>query len=451
MSSDIKTFFDAVYLINLKRRRDRLVRFQKIVKEVGGWPLKEWELIEAIDGGSGTVPPPPDWKSGGGAWGCRQSHILIHQKALMAGHEKILILEDDCELREDFIERLTKFLTIVPDDWECLMLGGQNMKEPELIVEGLVRCKNTQRTHALAFRGQAIRDVYQMYCGTNVHIDWRLGPFMGRRRQTYAPQPFIIGQTQGKSDITQRQTPAKFWNEPEQRTEVVFLIAPREVAEHCRQHGCHYGADINSEGRDRGLRKMFPKRGQYTTGVANFVNLIRWEAESFAEAPGIVTVWDPNANKEAYEKVKAQVGKKTFCLIEATTIEEAEKKFMEHDSLKQLFFERKRNTRKPVILLKVSREIRDELDRNDIIHCGYWKDESTGIDNGLIKVFSHKKPNLRGWISLVYLESEHRAALPCVWHPDATVEIVKTTGERVVVVEADSYEEALKQCDAALP
>lgn len=451
MSTDIKTFFDAVYLINLKRRRDRLVRFTKITEEVGGWPLKDWEVIEAIDGGNGTIPAPADWKSGGGAWGCRQSHILIHQKALMAGHEKILILEDDCELREDFIERLTEFLTIVPEDWECLMLGGQHMKQPELVVEGLVRCKNTQRTHALAFRGRAIKDVYRMYCGTNVHIDWRLGPFMGRRRQTYAPHPLLIGQTQGKSDITQRQTPAKFWNEPEQRGDVAFLIAPQSVAEHCRQHGCHYGADIDRHGRDRGLRKAFNKPGQYTKGVDDFVNLMRWEAESFAEAPGIITVWDPNATKEAFDQVKEKVTSKNFYLIEADTKEEAEEKFKEHGEFSQLFFLRKKNTRKPVILLKTSREIRDQLDNKDIIHCGYWKDEETGIDNGLIKAFTAKKPNLRGWIHLVYLESEHRAALPCVWHPDATLKDVETTGERVVVVEADSYDIAVRLCDEALP
>lgn len=450
MSVDLKTFFDGVYLINLKRRRDRIVRWEKLVKEIGGWPLRDWQVVEAIDGGNDTVPFPIDWHSGGGAWGCRQSHIKIHQDALMAGHESILILEDDCEIRDDFITKLTEFLNKVPEDWEALMLGGQHMKDPELIEEGLVRCKNTQRTHALAFRGRAIKDVYQMYCGTNVHIDWRLGPFLGRRRQTYAPHPLLIGQTAGKSDITQRQTPAKFWNEPDTRG-FVYLVAPRSVAEHCRLRGCHYGQDLNRNGRDRGLQKCFPKPGVYTGGINNFVSCIGWECESFSEAPGIPTVWDVNATAETHNLVQKKNPSTRFDLIVADTNEEAERQFAEHKDFGPLFFARKRNIRKPVILLQASREIRDHLDHHDIIHCGFWRDDDTGIDMGLTSIMNNKQPNLGKWITEIRIEAEFRAALPCIWHPAITEKIAETTGERVIVVKAKNIDEAINQCDEALP
>ena len=448
MSVDLNSFFDAVYLINLKRRRDRLVRWEKLVNNVGGWPLRDWKVIEAIDGN--VVPHPIDWRSGGGAWGCRQSHIHIHQDALLAGHESILILEDDCEIRDDFALKLEEFLNKVPDDWETLMLGGQHMKTPELISEGLVRCKNTQRTHALALRGRAIKDVYQMYCGTNVHIDWRLGPFLGRRRQTYAPQPLLIGQTAGKSDITLRQTPAKFWNEPEKRG-FVFLVAPRSVAEHCRLHGCHYGQDLNKNGRDRGLQKCFPKPGVYVGGINSFVGCIGWECESFSEAPGIPTVWDANATVENCELIRKKNPSTPFDLIVADTNEEADRKFSEHPQFKPLYFPRKRNIQKPVILLEASRDIRDYLDHHDIVHCGFWRDEITGIDMGLTHIMKMKQPSLGKWIYEIGIEADFRAALPCIWHPEVTKKIAETTGKRVIVVKAKNIDEAVNQCDEALP
>ena len=46
MSSFLKDFFDAAYLINLKRRRDRLVHvFIDVCEEIGGWPFYELKVI----------------------------------------------------------------------------------------------------------------------------------------------------------------------------------------------------------------------------------------------------------------------------------------------------------------------------------------------------------------------------------------------------------------------
>ena len=80
------------------------------------------------------------------------SHRQIMREAIEAGIESILVLEDDALPVEDFTSRAIEFLECVPDDWDCLMLGGQHLMAPDRIGPGIVRCVGTQRTHAFAVR-----------------------------------------------------------------------------------------------------------------------------------------------------------------------------------------------------------------------------------------------------------------------------------------------------------
>ena len=97
--------------------------------------------------------------------------------------------------------------------WDCLMIGGQHYEsEPEPIMEGVVKCTNTQRTHAYAVQGEFIKLLRDMRAEEKTgHIDWRMGPFCAKYN-TYAPNPFLIGQSGGVSDITNRDDGNRFWN-----------------------------------------------------------------------------------------------------------------------------------------------------------------------------------------------------------------------------------------------
>jgi hypothetical protein len=156
---NLKTFFDRVVLINLQRRLDRLGAIKEQVR-VKGWPFREFEVFNAIDGKK--VPVSLGWSKGGGVYGCRQSHVGVLQSALMDGVDRLLVLEDDFVVKETFTEECEKFFTNVPDDWDQLMLGGQHIKSAFEVGDGIVRCKNTQRTHAYAVRGNMMRDLYSV-------------------------------------------------------------------------------------------------------------------------------------------------------------------------------------------------------------------------------------------------------------------------------------------------
>ena len=81
-----------------------------------------------------------------------------------------------------------------------------------LDIPGVVKCHNCQRTHAYAVKGQFMQDMYDVWAGMNSgHIDHIMGPFAAQYN-TYAPDPFLCGQNEGKSDINCRNEGVRFWS-----------------------------------------------------------------------------------------------------------------------------------------------------------------------------------------------------------------------------------------------
>jgi hypothetical protein len=211
----IEKTFDRIVVINLKRRPDRLEAFQKRIAECN-WPFRSIEIFHAIDGN--VVQPPSSFKQGGGAWGCLQSHLQILQQAMCDGIESLLILEDDFVPSLQFHTGVKEFLANVPLDWDALMLGGQHMKKPAHVGHGIVRCRDTQRTHAYALRTRAIRALYKAWqVIESEHCDWVMGPVLARHR-TYAPDPFLAGQAADHSDITPGNYQERFWSKEKSDT-----------------------------------------------------------------------------------------------------------------------------------------------------------------------------------------------------------------------------------------
>lgn len=78
--------------------------------------------------------------------GCTASHAQVIQRALIMGLENCLVLEDDCELCDDFPKRLHELQ--LPKDWDLCYLGGTHIEKPVKITDDLYRCSNTLTTHA---------------------------------------------------------------------------------------------------------------------------------------------------------------------------------------------------------------------------------------------------------------------------------------------------------------
>jgi hypothetical protein len=186
----------------------------------------------------------------------------------------------------------------LPEDYDGLCLGGQHMgRGPEKIKPGVVRCLNTQRTHAYSAKGAYMKALYELWVSpeTNVHIDWRLGHIQPQHR-IYAPDPFLIAQERSKSDINGRLNPRQSWNPPSPDAPTILFRGPREVLEGMRAYGWHIGHDRDlTTGIDKGLLAVFQSDNP-ARKLKDWMNTLQWEAASIEGST--VVVWHPLATAE---------------------------------------------------------------------------------------------------------------------------------------------------------
>jgi hypothetical protein len=197
--------FDRVVVINLARRPDRMERFWTLL---GDWPFQKPQRIEAVDGAAVGVPE--GWDKGPGAWGCLLSHRAILESAIADNVRALLVLEDDAYPVKNFRELIGNFLQNVPNDWDGLMLGAEHLLPPTAISPGVVRCQASNRSHAYVVRGKFMHTLAQFWRNTtNDHCDLVISSLM-RHFKLYAPDPLLIGQDAGQSDVTGRKEWLRF-------------------------------------------------------------------------------------------------------------------------------------------------------------------------------------------------------------------------------------------------
>ncbi len=230
--------FERTFVLNLKRRPDRLKQFRDEMKK--GWPFAYPEVFEAIDGK--LCPCPPHFHQGSAVWGCFQSHRQMLERALRDGNQSLLILEDDAVLCEGFREKALKFAADVPDDWEFLWLGGQHMKPPIKVKPGIVQATHIDRMHAYAVRGRGLVELYKYWSEWHSgHCDWALSQWVSQFK-TYCAYPWIVGQRAGTSDINIPMKQDEFFSaftvgvpadfalpvKPNGRNHLVYFIWPKK-------------------------------------------------------------------------------------------------------------------------------------------------------------------------------------------------------------------------------
>jgi GR25 family glycosyltransferase involved in LPS biosynthesis len=137
--------FDAVYVINLDSRPDRMMEFREGMRSLG---MADHEIDEKIIRFSGIVPP-----TGLGALGCTLSHLGIVKHAKEAGYEKILVFEDDAVPYKEGLENMEGVIRdLQSEDWEIYYLGYNSHHPLELHSGNSLRAKDLFSTHAVAYK-----------------------------------------------------------------------------------------------------------------------------------------------------------------------------------------------------------------------------------------------------------------------------------------------------------
>ena len=145
---------DKTFLINLKKRKDRLDHF---IQQVNAHDLGNFEIFEAIDGSSIVEN---NLRLNKGELGLVYSTIKILEESLEKKYKKILIIEDDCLFNEN-INEIDTYLDKLPNDWDFTYFGGNhnihvNSPYPKIINDKIVKVHNTFATHCIMIHERII-------------------------------------------------------------------------------------------------------------------------------------------------------------------------------------------------------------------------------------------------------------------------------------------------------
>jgi len=120
-----------VLYINLEKRSDRREHVEKELKKIG-FPATRFNAIKLKNG----------------ALGCSMSHLRCIQHAKEQNWPHILVCEDDIQFLDPelFRRQMNKFLKNHIDDWDVLLLAGNNMPPFQEIDETCVKVSQCQTT-----------------------------------------------------------------------------------------------------------------------------------------------------------------------------------------------------------------------------------------------------------------------------------------------------------------
>jgi glycosyl transferase family 25 len=136
--SDIKH----AYYINLEHRTDRKEHVEKQLENVGINATR----FNAI-------------KTQNGAIGCSMSHLKILQDAHSKQFNHVLIVEDDIKFLDPelFKNQFEKFLQIHGNNWDVILLAGNNMPPYTPIDDTCIKVSRCQTTTGYLVNGPYIR------------------------------------------------------------------------------------------------------------------------------------------------------------------------------------------------------------------------------------------------------------------------------------------------------
>ncbi len=215
-------YFNNVYYISIKDRVDRQNKFNS---EISKHNIDlNIEKFNAIQCNKNDIP---GWFTAGvGAYGCYQSHLTLLKKAIDNNYKNILIFEDDAVFRAydnmTWMDSLELCISELPDDWDMFYLGGQHIRlqvgKPTLYSPHLLNSSNANRTHAYAVNNRAFLTLYSHLTDSvnwekDFHIDHRIGSLHESKSiKVLSAIPWLVGQDEGKSDISGYSNPVYFWD-----------------------------------------------------------------------------------------------------------------------------------------------------------------------------------------------------------------------------------------------
>lgn len=216
-ANEIHKWVDAVYLINLERRPDRLAQAWANCQKVG----LPFQRMQAIDYRNITVP---DWihtkkyerlRLTPGAYALALTTAEIVKDAIQKGHRTILIMEDDVEWHPQAQQLWKQMQHKLPSDWQVLYFSqihyeGYAHVKPRRMFESkdkpnIIKPKRCFSCAAYMLNASVFEEYLDFCQNPHMPIDnWLFEKYQKRSNQSrtaYGTYPALAWQSAGFSDI----------------------------------------------------------------------------------------------------------------------------------------------------------------------------------------------------------------------------------------------------------
>lgn len=210
----IMNCIDHIYIINLESRSDR---WQMCLEQLIKYNIKNYQRFNAIRPDLTKINPIEYSKNNMklsknyiiGALGCKLSHLSIINDAKNHNYNKILILEDDFLLCNNFIEKYNNIIKNIQENninYNMLYLGFSLVRKNVFIdtnINNLKKLTNAHTTHAYildkSFYDIIINEINSCYC----ELDVCYANMQKKYNNIYGIFPSLITQRSSYSDIMQ--------------------------------------------------------------------------------------------------------------------------------------------------------------------------------------------------------------------------------------------------------
>lgn len=181
------TFFDEIFLINLTKRKDRLIQATEECEKYG-IPFTRVSAIEDLEQG---------------ARGLRDTMKSIFSESIGKGYENILVLEDDFRVVVEpfwFENTMDKVVEQLPPNYHLCFLGGQaSNRFSHFAAPNLLPVQKYFSTHSVAYSIQGIKEIMARDFGYPID-NWYVD-HIETLGHSYCVHPLLCSQYPGHSDI----------------------------------------------------------------------------------------------------------------------------------------------------------------------------------------------------------------------------------------------------------
>lgn len=190
-------YFDAIYVINLDSRPDRLAKVMSSFTDLG--------IADRVERFPGIVP-----KEGSGALGCLMSHVTIIKKAKELCLKNVLVFEDDVKLLNiESISPAISQLRNIP--WALYYLGYNSHSPLNKVTPNLLKLTQCYSTHAIAYNSSIFDLIINSFTSKKIKlIDVWLSENVQSRFNCLGNYPIAATQFSDYSDIEKKQVAYEF-------------------------------------------------------------------------------------------------------------------------------------------------------------------------------------------------------------------------------------------------